>query len=104
MIEQIWNLIGNDLLSILSTLVSAFTIYMIAKIKRLYEEKANNDIKRSIVKTVVNAVEQVYKDLSGDDKLIRAQENIKSLLQEKKLSMTELEMNLMIEEICHSFK
>lgn len=104
MIEQIWNLIGNDLLSILSTLVSTFTIYMIAKIKRLYEEKANNDIKRSIVKTVVNAVEQVYKDLSGDDKLIRAQENIKSLLKEKRISMTELEMNLMIEEICHSFK
>lgn len=104
MIEQIWNLIGNDLLSILTTLVSAFTIYMIAKIKRLYEEKANNDIKRSIVKTVVNAIEQVYKDLSGDDKLIKAQENIKNLLKEKKISMTELEMSLMIEEICHSFK
>ena len=104
MIESIWNLIGNDILSILTTLVSAFTIYMIAKIKRIYEEKINDDIKRSIVKTVVNAVEQVYKELSGDDKLMKAQENIHYVLQEKGISITDLEMNLMIEEICHSFK
>lgn len=104
MIENIWSLIGDDILSILTTLVSAFTVYIVTKIKRLYEEKANSDIKRSLVKTVVNAVEQVYKDLAGSDKLLKAQENIKCLLKEKKLTMTELEMNLMIEEICHSFK
>ena len=55
------------------------------------------------VKTVVNATEQLYKDLDGAKKLEKAKENIIALLNEKGITITELEMDMMIEEVVNGF-
>ena len=104
MIEQIWNLIENDVFNIITTLVSFVTVCIATKVKYIYEQKVTDERKRTIVKTVVNAIEQVYKEMSGEKKLAIAQENVLAICNEKKLSITDLEMNLLIEETCHSFK
>lgn len=92
------------LMEIIVTILTAIATYIGAKIKKIYEEKVNDDTKRKVVSTVVKAVEQLYKDLNGEEKLEKAQENIVEMLNEKGIMITELEMNMLIEEVCNSFK
>jgi hypothetical protein len=90
--------------TILYTVLTTIASYIGLKIKALYEEYINTERKEKVVKTVVNAVEQLYKDLDGAAKLEKAKENIMALLGEKGLTMTELEMEMLIESVCNSFK
>lgn len=92
------------LMEIIVTILTAIATYIGAKIKKIYEEKVNDETKRKVVSTVVKAVEQLYKDLNGEEKLEKAQENIVEMLNEKGIMITELEMNMLIEEVCNSFK
>ena len=92
------------LMEIVVTILTAIATYIGAKIKKIYEEKANDETKRKVVSTVVKAVEQLYKDLKGDEKLEKAKEAVLEMLNEKGIAITELEMNMLIEEVCNSFK
>lgn len=92
------------LMEIIVTILTAIATYIGAKIKKIYEEKANDETKRKVVSTVVKAVEQLYKDLKGDEKLEKAKEAVLEMLNEKGITITELEMNMLIEEVCNSFK
>ena len=90
--------------TILYTIFTAVASFVGLKVKALYEEYVNTERKEKVVKTVVNAVEQIHKDLDGTAKLEKAKENIVALLNEKGLTITELEMEMLIESVCNSFK
>ena len=83
--------------------MTGLATYIATRIKSKYEDYVNTETKQKIVKTVVNAVEQLYKDLDGTKKLEKAKENILALLNEKGLTITELEMDMMIEEVVNGF-
>lgn len=104
MIEQLWASMEPNIIEIIIAIFTAIASFIGAKIKKIYEEKVNDETKRKVVKTVVNAIEQLYQDLSGNEKLIEAQKNIVNMLNEKGIAITELEMNMLIEETCNSFK
>ena len=69
-----------------------------------FKEKINTKTKTDIVKTTCEYVQQVYKDLDGESKLQKAQEAIVEQLNEKGITITELEMRVLIESTVHSFK
>lgn len=104
MIQEIYEMIQPNIVAMLVAILTGVASFIGTKIKKLYEEKVNDDTKRKVVKTVVNAVEQLYKDLSGNEKLIKAQKNIVEMLNEKGITISELEMKMLIEEVCNSFK
>lgn len=104
MINNIWNLVGSDVLKLLTTIFSIVITIILANVKNVYQKKISDETKRNVIKTVVNAIEQIYKDMSGDEKLQKAKENIINILEEKNITISELEMNMMIEEICKSIK
>ena len=95
--------IQSNVLEILVTLFTVIITYVATKLKKKFEEYINTDAKQKIVKMVVNATEQLYKNLDGEQKLIKAKENIIALIKEKGLSITELEMDMMIEEVVNNF-
>lgn len=103
MLESIWELIQPNLVAIIMTVLTTIATFIGTKIKAIYETKVNDDTKRKVVKTVVNAVEQIYKDLNGPQKLDKAKQNIVAMLNEKNIRITELETELLIEEVCNSF-
>lgn len=70
---------------------------------QLYKAKVNDEIKRKVVKTCCTAVEQLFKDLKGEAKLAKACESIEAMLAEKNISITALEMRMLIEEVCYDF-
>lgn len=72
-------------------------------IGKKYQETCNERIKRDTVKTCVNAVEQLYPDLHGEEKYIKATESIKEILTNKNIVITDLEIKMLIEEQCNKF-
>ena len=100
---EILEMIQPYLLEIIAGILTAVATYIGSKIKKLYEEKVNTETKEKIVKTVVNAVEQLYKDLHGEEKLDKCIETIVEMFNEKGLTAPELEIRMLIESVVNGF-
>lgn len=81
----------------LVTLVGAVFAFIGAQLKKKYQEKIDTEEKRHAVETCVNAAEMVYKDLKGAEKLAKVKENIVEWLNLKGISISEIELDMMIE-------
>lgn len=71
--------------------------YLGVKVKAWVDKYLTDQTKRAVVKTVVQAIEQMYKDIHGEEKLNRALVAISKMLEDKGISITELEMRMLIE-------
>ena len=91
------------LLPALVAIVTALAGFVGAQIRGLYQRYVNDRIKQSVVQTCVKAVEQLYHDLGGPEKLEKAQEGIRQMLEEKGIPMSQLEMEMLIESVVAEF-
>ena len=89
--------------AILYTAVTAIAGYLGIVIKRLCERYINDKTKQTVARTVVRAVEQLYKELDGEEKLGKAIESISQILSEKGINITELELRMLIESAVEEF-
>ena len=55
--------------TILYTVVTSIAGYLGIVLKNLYEKTATTKMKKDVINTCVQAVEQIYKDLHGKEKL-----------------------------------
>lgn len=53
--------------------------------------------KKSIAKTVVQSVEQAYKNLHGEEKLLKAMDSASAILTEKGIKCTSTELQVLLE-------
>ena len=83
--------------------ITALAGFVGAQIKTLYQRYVNDRIKRDAAQTCVKAAEQLYHDLGGPEKLKKAQEGVRQMLEEKGIPISELEMNLLIESAVAEF-
>lgn len=83
--------------TILYAVLTALAGYIGIVAKRLYTKYVNDKTKQAVAKTVVQAVEQIYKDLHGEEKLNKALEAASEMLAEKGITITDLEMRTLIE-------
>lgn len=90
-------------LPIIAAAVTALAGFLGAQLKGLYQKHVNDKTKESVVRTCVKAVEQLYHDLSGPEKLEKAKDGVVEMLNEKGIPITELEMNLLIEAVVSEF-
>jgi hypothetical protein len=93
----------NYALPVIAAALAGMAGYIGTQIKKLYEKYVNNKVKQDVVRTCVKAVEQLYHDLGGPEKLKKAQEGVRQMLDEKGIPITELELNLLIESIVSEF-
>lgn len=91
------------ILPALIAVLTALAGYIGTQIKRLYEKYVNDKVKQDVVRTCVKAAEQLYHDLSGPEKLKKAQEGAVEMLNEKGIPISELELNLLIESVVSEF-
>lgn len=89
--------------TILYAILTALAGYLGIVIKRLYTKFVNDKTKQAVAKTVVQAIEQIYKDLHGDEKLNKALESMSEMLAEKGITITDLEMRMLIEAAVAEF-
>ena len=100
MLADFINTYGMELIS---SAVVAIAGYIGLVAKRLCTEYINDKRKKSVAKTVVQFVEQVYKDIHGDEKLAKALEAASEMLTEKGITITDLELRMLIEAAVGEF-
>lgn len=83
--------------TILYTILTALAGYIGIWVKSLYTKYINDKTKQDVVKTCVSAVEQLYKDLHGEEKYNKVVESVSEMLMEKGITITELELKMLIE-------
>lgn len=85
-------------------ILTAIGSYVGLKVKTFIKEKADTDAKKKVVETTCKYVEQIYKDLDGAAKLEKAKDNILEQLNEKGITISELELDVLIEATVNGFK
>lgn len=88
---------------ILYAVLTGIAGYIGIVIKNLYTKYINNKTKQDVAKSVVKFVEQVYKDLHGEEKLDAALAAASEMLAENNITVSELEMRVLIEAALAEF-
>ena len=94
---------GAYVLPAIVSLVAAAAAFLGNQLKRLYEKYINDKTKQSVVRTCVKAVEQLYHDLGGPEKLEKAKASAVEMLNEKGIPITDLELSMLIESAVSEF-
>lgn len=89
--------------TIMYAVVVAVAGYFGTVAKALYTKYINDKTKQAVAKTVVRGVEQIYKDLHGDEKLNVALMTASEMLSEKGIYASELELRMLIEAAVGEF-
>lgn len=89
--------------TILYTILTAIAGYLGVVFKNLYQKYINDQTKKDVVRTCVKAVEQLYKDLKGSEKLDKACESASLMLSEKGVTVSDLELRMLIESALAEF-
>ena len=98
--EQFMSQFGIE---IIGTLLLALAGALGLVFKNIATKYLNDKTKQSIAKVVVQGVEQVYKDLHGEEKLNQAMSMFSDLLEEKGIHISELEMRILLESAVGEF-
>ena len=91
---------GKDIIVMIITAVFGMLGVVV---KNLVAKYLNDSTKRAVAKTVVQFVEQCFKDVHGEDKLNIALNRACELLTEKGIKVTTLEMETLIEAAVAEF-
>lgn len=84
-------------LPLISAVLTALFGYLGMVAKRLFEKYVTDRQKEQVVATCVKAVEQLYRDLGGEEKLKEAVSAATQMLAQKGISVGELELRMLIE-------
>lgn len=103
-----WLTVLNQCLDILlpavASVISVLLGVLAAKIKTAYDNKVQDEIVRTIVKSVVEWAQQVYQDCEGPEKLQKALEKASAILNEKGITISDEELNMLIESAVYGLK
>lgn len=83
--------------TILYSIITAVAGYIGIAIKNVYERFINDKTKQDVARTCVKAVEQIYKDLHGEEKLNKCVETMSEMLNEKGIAISHIEIMMLIE-------
>lgn len=89
--------------TILYSILTAIAGYLGIVIKNLYQKYINDKTKQDVAKTCVKAVEQIYKDLHGEEKLQKALESASEMLASKGITISDIELRILIEAAVAEF-
>lgn len=89
--------------TILYSILTAIAGYIGITIKNIYAKYVNDKTKKDVVRTCVKAVEQIYADLHGAEKLDKCIESVSAMLGEKGIAITDIEIRMLIEAAVNEF-
>ena len=89
--------------TIMYAIVTAVFGYLGIVAKNLVTKYLNDKTKQAVAKTAVQFVEQVYKDLHGEEKLNEALVAASQMLAQKGITVSDLELRVLIEAAVAEF-
>lgn len=102
--ELFQQLFETYLIPAVITAVGALFSWIGVQLKKLYQEHIDTKMKEDIVKSTVQYVQQVYKDVSGEERLQEAVKTASDWLTSKGLEVSEAELRVLIESAVYSMK
>lgn len=96
--RELMNQLTSNVIQVVVVLI--FT-YIGVAFKNLNKKYVDTETKSVIVKNCVRCVEQIYTDLHGDEKKKQCEQQIVQLLYEKGITITQHELDVMIEAAVH---
>jgi hypothetical protein len=90
-------------LQIMYAIITAIAGYVGIVVKNLVTKYLNDKTKKAVAKSAVQFVEQVYKDIHGEEKLSEALKAASEMLAEKGITVTDLELRVLIEAAVAEF-
>lgn len=103
-----WLDILNQCLDILlpavASVIAVLFGVLATKIKTAYNDKVQDETVRTIIKSVVEWAQQVYKDCDGPEKLQKALDKASIILNEKGITISDEELNMLIESAVYGLK
>lgn len=100
MFAEFINQYGTTILYAVVTFIGG---YIGIVVKNLYTKYINDKTKQAVAKSAVQFVEQVYKDLHGEAKLNEALIAAETMLAEKGITISALELRVLIEAAVSEF-
>lgn len=100
MFAEFINEYGTTILYAVITFIGG---YIGIVVKNLYTKYINDKTKQTVVKAAVQFVEQVYKELHGEEKLNEALDAAEEMLAEKGITITALELRVLVEAAVAEF-
>ncbi|MCR5484325.1 MAG: phage holin [Clostridiales bacterium] len=89
--------------TVLGTALIGLAGFLGTQFKRIYERFTADKTKKAVAETVVKAVEQIYKDLHGDEKKQKAIKGIRDMVNEKGIPISDIEIEMYIEAAVAEF-
>jgi hypothetical protein len=99
-IMEIVNTYGVE---IIGAILTALAGVLGLAVKNLATKYINTKVKREIALTVVQGVEQLYKNLHGKEKLDKAMEAAAEMLAAQGITVTDLELRMLLEAAVGEF-
>ena len=88
---------------IMYAIITAVAGYVGIVVKNLVTKYLNDKTKKAVAKNAVQFVEQVYKNLHGEEKLKEALAAASEMLAEKGITITDLELRVLVEAAVAEF-
>lgn len=90
-------------MQLIYAVITAIAGYVGIALKHLVKKYLDDKTKLAVAKTAVKYVEQVFKDLHGEEKLQQALAAASDMLAEKSITVTDLELRVLIEAAVAEF-
>lgn len=94
---------SNYITQILLILLLMLAAFLGAQMRNLFNKFVTTEIKKSVCKTAVLFVEQVYKDIHGPEKLAEAMKKASELFAEYGITVSDTELIAMLEAAVREF-
>ena len=101
--EQITEIIMPAVLQLAGTVLMVLAGIVGYQVKKLYTKYIDTQTKKDVVATTVQYVEQICKDLHGQEKLDMAIERASALLTEQGINVSATELETLIEAAVNGF-
>lgn len=97
---------NDSIIEMILTVITGVVSFIGIKLKTLFEEKINNETKKKIVDDTVKYVEQVTKNISisSENKKQKAKKKALEWLKEKKVNISDTELDILIESSVNTLK
>ena len=89
--------------TVLYSVLVAIAGFLGACAKRIWERISADQTKKAVAETVVRAVEQMHKDLHGEEKKAKAVEGIRQMLDAKGITIADIEIEILLEAAVAEF-
>lgn len=101
--EQLLDSIQVALMPLLGTIITGVITFVGVKVNEYLKTKLNTQTKKDVAKSTVKYIEQVYKDIHGQEKFEKAKDKLIEQLNLQGIKITEEEIDFLIEAAVNGF-